>query len=110
MSPRNCSTQPRHAFEAGHAIAVGASAVVARQHTKVIVEVEHEFSGPAHGGAAYVRVQVTQMQNGEAIESTWQIWEADGIAPQFHLAGVCPAPPISPCHAKRYFNHNLYQG
>ena len=31
--------QTRHALEAGHAIAVGAPAVVARQHTKVIVEV-----------------------------------------------------------------------
>ena len=80
--------QTRHAFEAGHAIAVSASAVVARQHTKVIVEVEHEFSGPAHGGAAYVRVQVTQVQNGEAIESTWQIWEADSIAPEQSRHGL----------------------
>ena len=102
-------TQTRHVFEAGHAIAVGAPAIVARQHTKVIVEVEHEFSGPAHGGAAYVRVQVTQVQNGEAIESTWQIWEANGITLQLHLARVCPAPPIGPRQAKRYLDRRLHQ-
>jgi hypothetical protein len=49
-------TQTRHAFEAGHAITVGAPAIVTRQHTKVIVEIEHEFSGPAHGRATYVGV------------------------------------------------------
>src|ERR1700733_3705871 len=100
--------QTRHAFEAGPAIAVGAPAIVTRQHTKVIVEVAHEFSGPAHGRAAYVRVQVTQVQNGEAIESTWQIWEADGVAPQLHLARVCPAPPIRPRHPKHSHDPNLY--
>ena len=102
-------TQTRHGFEAGHAIAVGAPAIVARQHTKIIVEVEHEFSGPAHGGAAYVCVQVTQVQNGEAIESTWQIWEANGITLQLHLARVCPAPPIGPRQAKRYLDRRLHQ-
>ena len=27
-----------------------------------------------------------------------------------HLACVCPAPPIGPCHAKRYLDHRLHQG
>ena len=67
-------TQARNDFEAGLAIAVGASAIVARQHTKIIIEARCEFSGPMHCGTAHVRVQVAQMQDCEAIESAWQIW------------------------------------
>jgi hypothetical protein len=26
-----------------------------------------------------------------------------------HLARVCPAPPICPCHAERYLDHRLHQ-
>ena len=55
-------------------------------------------------------MQVAQMQHGEAIESTWQIWEAHRVAPQLNLARVSPASPIGPRHAKRYLDHRLHQG
>jgi hypothetical protein len=69
-----------------------------------------EFSRPVHGGAAKVRMQVTQMQNGEAIESAWQIWQAHNVAPHLHLARVSSASPIGPRHAKRYLDRRLHQG
>ena len=52
----------------------------------VIVRVEHEFSGSAYGGAACVRVQVTRVQNGEAIESI-----ADLRGQGRYCASVAPA-------------------
>src|SRR5271166_4850061 len=69
-----------------------------------------EFSGPAHCGAAYVRMQIAQMQNGEAVESAWQICEAHDVASQLHLARVYQAQPISPRSAKRYLDYRLHQG
>jgi hypothetical protein len=68
-----------------------------------------EFSRSVHGGAAKVRMQVAQMQDGEAIESAWQIWETYNVAPNLHLACVSPASPIGPRHAKRYLDHRLHQ-
>ncbi len=55
-------------------------------------------------------MQVAQMQNGEAIECTWQTWEADDVAPQLHLPRVCSASPIGPRHPQRYFDHHLHEG
>ena len=69
-----------------------------------------EFSGPLHGGAAKVRMQIAQMQDGEAIESTWQIFETHNVAPYLHLARVSPASPIGPCRAQPYLDHRLHQG
>ena len=69
-----------------------------------------EVGDPLHGGAAQVRMQIAQMQNGEAVESAWQIRETHGVAPQLHLARVCPAPPIRPCQAQPYLDHGLHQG
>ena len=54
-------TQVRHGFKAGPAMAVGATAIVTRQHTKVIVESGCEFGDPMHGGATHVRVQIAKM-------------------------------------------------
>jgi hypothetical protein len=68
-----------------------------------------EFSRSVHGGAAKVRMQVAQMQDGEAIESAWQIWETHNVAPNLHLACVSPASPIGPRHAKRYLDRRLHQ-
>ena len=69
-----------------------------------------EFSGPPHCGAAKIRMQVAQMQDGEAIENAWQIWEAQCVAPHLNLARVSPTSPIGPRHAKRYLDHRLHQG
>jgi len=89
---------------------VGASAIVSGQHAEIIIEAMREFSGPLHCGAAHVGMQVAQMQDGEAIESTWQIFETHNVAPYLHLARVCAASPIRPRHAKRYLDHRLHQG
>jgi hypothetical protein len=88
---------------------VGAPAIVARQHTEIISEAMREFSRPVHGGAAKVHMQVAQMQDGEAIESAWQIWQTHNVAPNLHLACVSSASPIGPRHAKRYLDHRLHQ-
>jgi hypothetical protein len=69
-----------------------------------------EFGRPLHGGAAKVRMQVAQMQDGEAIESAWQIWQTHNVAPHLHLACVSSASPIGPRHAKRYLDRRLHQG
>ena len=58
MSPRSVSRN-----RAGPAIAVGASAIVARQHTEIISEAMREFGRPLHGGPAKVRVQVTVIRS-----------------------------------------------
>jgi hypothetical protein len=49
------------------------------------------------------------MQDGEAIESAWQIWETHNVAPHLHLACVSSASPIGPRHAKRYLDRRLHQ-
>src|SRR5208283_650494 len=75
-------SQARDGFETRSAIAVGASAIVSRQHAKIVMEATREFSGAAHRGAAQVRMQVAQMQDGEAVESARQFWEAHNVLSQ----------------------------
>jgi hypothetical protein len=42
---------------------VGASAIVARQHTEIVSEAMREFGRPLHGGPAKVRMQVTVIRS-----------------------------------------------
>jgi hypothetical protein len=107
MSPRSASHRRATPFEAGPPIAVGAPAIVARQHTEIISEVTREFRRPLHRGTAKVRMQVAQMQDREAIESAWQIWKTYNVAPHLHIARVSLASPIGPRHSKRYLDHHL---
>jgi hypothetical protein len=58
MSPRSVSRN-----RVGPAIAVGASAIVARQHTEIVSEAMREFGRPLHGGPAKVRMQVTVIRS-----------------------------------------------
>ena len=103
-------THVREDLEARLEIAVGAPAVITRQHAKIVGEIVREVGDPLHGGAAQVRMQIAQMQNGEAIESAWQICERHGVAPQLHLARVCPAAPIRSLSGAAYLDHRLHQG
>jgi hypothetical protein len=50
------------------------------------------------------------MQDREAIESAWQIWQTHNVAPHLHLACVSSASPIGPSHANRYLDHHLHEG
>ena len=88
---------------------MGASAIVSCQHAEIVLEAMREFSGPLHGGAAQVRMQVAQMQDGEAVEGAWQIFETHNVAPYLHLARVGTTSPIGPCHAQCYLDHCLHQ-
>ena len=102
--------QARDTFEAGSAIAVGATAIVSRQYAEIIFEAMREFGGSAHCGDAQVCMEVAQMQDGEAVEGPGQICEPHDVAAQLHLARVRQAQPIGPRDAKRYLNHHLHQG
>ena len=49
------------------------------------------------------------MQNCEAIESARQIRKMHRVAPKLHVARICSAPPIGPCHAKGCLDHRQGQ-
>ena len=77
------------------------AAIVAGQDADVVTQLADELTHPLHRGPTDVHVQVTEVQDGEAIETRRQILEDDVVAPDDDAFGVAARAPVETAQLQR---------
>ncbi len=68
--------------------------VIAGQHAQVVAKFGQDRGEPAHRAIAVLDVEITDVQQGEAIECGRQICKRQTVTANLDALGIAPAPPV----------------